>query len=539
MLFRSQRYKDFIFPAFENESVIIENITDKVNSYLQSAIYNIQNKLSELIKIRDVEIAKLEGNKLVEKEELEDSFILNKEKIQLEIKEKQDSELNLLLNLVQSKEEEKDNIINKINEELNELRFKLQREIEKLNRLELAVVNENQLLKLQGVHLGKEILTREVASILKINQHSINKFENLPFGSYLFIYGGSQSKYRMQNLMQYIMVQIASRLRGDLLNLNIVDPLEMGEGINTCGFKEMGFHFSKEEVESYLEDLITRLNSDTKSVLFGYSDIRKFNEDKFKSGSSLYSYRLNLIQNINIFNDTALFRKLLKTTQNGIINLVLIPDLVIAQEQKRVKDDDVAREEFNSLMRLFAVSFNDLGENDSIEMQINQFSEEREYVEEIVSNNNSQKLKNLLKEINLDLSNYLVDLNNIAEKYNLTKIKLPKFEPLLEGKTIKADGIFNYKPFREELLRDMGKKLKANFESAKTPIFFFNDFLRRVMKGNEIFYKEPLKGVLFHFGYENGDVDKPFGVPFNDYNIHAYLGGRTGDRKSTRLNSSH
>ena len=511
-----KEYKNYIYTLYQYDKEIEQSIEDAVSGHLKDKEENIKARLRAINKQEELKVNSLLQQKQEDIEEAEDKFNREIDKHIAVIKAEMNVKLKELENVAVEMEQELNNIFEEIIYRLDDLRLEIQEKIAEMNQFELEVVNENMLLDLDRVHLGYEV-----------EDQTLNKFERLPFGSYLFIYGDGKEK--MQKFIQYLQIQFVGRLRGDLLKVNILDPVDLGKGLNTSSYKDMGLFYSKSEVDEEIDSQIKKFTLDAKNILLGYDDIRIYNEEKHSTGSSLYPYTLNVIQNVDIFSDISKYKQLLRTTQSGIINFVLLSDNVLNTAQKNAENNEVEMEEFIDIINLFPVIFNDLPENE-IEMKINHYYS----VEKL--DLNTDEIKNIAELMNNKIDDYLSEINIIAYDHNIEPLHFSPFEVKDLANIGSSKPNFLARILDDKELRGLGKMMEQNYKNAKSPIFFFDDFMERVTKGKPMFSSIPLDGVNFYFGYENGDVDKPFPVPFNDYNIHAYLGGRTGMGKSNASN---
>lgn len=402
--------RDYIYTALQNQDRIEEVFDTTVYDKYKEEKLKLNKNIMDINKNIELMVKRMTQDKELEKEEVENEFNLDLENNLRLIQSEKQSNINKVEEMADRMFEDLRDAFSDVVFELDNLRLDLIEQIEEMNKFEINVQNNNYLLDLSRIHLGKEK-----------EDESLNRFEDLPFGSFLFIYGENKSK--MQKLMMYLQVQYASRLRGDLLNLNLLDPIDTGKGLNTCSFKDMGLFYSKPEVDGKIDNLISKFINDSKNILLGYDDIRTYNEEKHSTGSSIYPYTLNLIQNVNIFDDIPKYKQLLKTTQSGIINFVLVSDNLINKTQSSVKDSEVDTEEFLDLINLFPVIFNDEDGGD-FEVQINDYYT----VETVRTSNGDEILDNLIQNMNKKLQSHLDGLNHVAKSHNINPVEFEHFE---------------------------------------------------------------------------------------------------------------
>lgn len=391
----------------------------------------------------------------------------------------------------------------------------LNEEFNNLNWYDLNIPNDKVLLDLNKIHLGVE------------KEHQdVNYFSNLPFGSYLFIHEKDRAK--MRNLIKYLSVQLISRLKGNLLNVNILDPLSYGEGLSEIvDDKSIEQFYSDVEVSDKIDSLLDKFTKDIKNIFTGYDNILEFNEEKASIGSTPYPYTLNLIQNIDIFSDMGRFKQMLQTSKSGVINFILISSDVIEEVQRNIKNSDVKRAEFFDMMDLFVRLFTCSGEglirSGDLEGTVS------------ISSTPTNPIKDLHDEL---VSNITLALNNLESTLLDFPIDSIAFKPLTYSGIHEEEsrGEFREIYHTAEQFRAFGKQITENKKRAEMTIFYYKDFVNQVVpKGTEFQY-ESIKGINMPFGYRDGDIEKPFGIPIDGETIHIFMGGRTGMGKSNTLN---
>lgn len=400
-------------------------------------------------------------------------------------------------------------------------RKKMESEFNELNSYRLEIVNDHSSLDLHKMHLGVEV-----------SDTSVNYFDDLPFGSYLFVH--SQDKLKMRNLMKYLTCQLSSRLKGNLLSINVLDPLSYGEGLSEIiDEKSVSQYYNESEVSEKIDSILDKFTKDIKDVFTGYNDILEYNNEKNTKGSKPYAYTLNLIQNINMFDDMSRFKQLLQTRKSGVINFILISSDLIDEVQKGLKDSEVKRAEFLDILDSFVRLFTCAGDG---KVKTGNTEEDLDIIDDITEENDViEKLNNQLIK---DIQQVIDDLYLTVKKYSVTEIAFSSFNYKSEYfKDIGEQDIFECVEIDSSIFRGFAKQITDNIKRSQMLIFYFKDFLDRVVPKGTEFTAPCIKGLDMHFGYKDGDVEKPMPIPLDGETIHYFMGGRTGMGKSNTLNA--
>ena len=513
-------YKDFIYTIYEYEEEIRTSVDNYYKALYKKRLNIIDLKINELKSKLKTSIRKIEQEYDSLLENTRESFRVRREEKMKEIEIGMGEELNKLKYLISEVLKESGSILGEFMKESMIYKRELEKEFNRLNSFELDIVNDELTLNLKDIHLGVEVEDTEV-----------NYVRELPFGSYLFIY--KNNKQSMRTLMKYITCQIASRIKGNLIKFNILDPIDYGEGLSDIvNGRNIDSYFNQIEVNEHIKSMLERFTTDIKNIFIGYDSIMDYNKEKVSKGSTPYPYTLNLIQNFNIFDDMDNFKQLLLTRKSGIINLVLISENMVNEAQKSTEGSEVKLDEYLRLVDSFDTLFGEVDGGSIIEVQNDVFVESVEQEEEksridVIKNNLESEINSLLDQ-----------LSYLNTKYNLELVTFNEFSE--ENKPrLNKEGRERFKPISIESddFRYLGKQITENQKRAETQIFYFKDFVNRIIPKGKEMSEEPIKGLNLFAGYQDGDVEKIPALPLDGETIHYFMGGSSGKGKSNALNA--
>ena len=516
------QYRNWIYTIYEYESDFRKVIEEYHETFVNEDIVNLENQLVELSQNYNKSVDNTNSSVEYQIKMLREDFTNQKEQKVTEVKDEISSELQNLKGKINNGYKEVATLVSNFGIEATKERRKIKNTFDELNKFELNIINDTLELNLKRFHLG-----------IEMGSEYVNYFEDLPFSSFLFVHNSDKNK--MRDLMKYLTCQFASRLKGDLLGINIMDPVDYGEGLSEIvDEKSIGQYYNDTEVSEFIDETLNKFTKDVKNIFTGYDNIMQYNKEKIELGSTPYPYTLNLIQNVDIFGDINKYKQLLQTKKSGVINFVLISSDLIEEVQKSLRDSEVKRSEFLELMGLFGRLFTCSGDNYVRTGSISTDAELSYKIEDSMDSLNSDLGTNVLEILN--------DININIEAYEVEDIPFRTFnmniynfsEDSSEGE---SRSLFETLLISQEEFRKYGREITKNIEQASMNIFYFKDFVNRaVPKGKEFTY-DNTKGILIPFGYKDGDVEKVYFVPLDGETIHYFMGGRTGMGKSNTLNT--
>lgn len=511
--------KDFIYTAYEYQTDFIKHIENIHQTNVQGEINNIKRKISEIQNEHQNQLREINNREQEEISKLQSEFEKERENKAREIEEQLSEEKSKVISLSEKLNENIQKEVLRADMQLDKEKERLELVLEELNNFDLEIVNSNQIFNLEKYHLGQEI-----------TDESVKFFSDLKFGSYIFTY--TDDKESMRTLMKYMLVQSASRMQGNLIDFNILDPVEFGEGLgDIVDGDSVGKYFNDTEVKDKIEQLISRFTSDAKSTFIGYDDIIEYNKEKVNTGSAPYKYVLNLIQNLDLFENISQMKRLVNTKRSGVINYILVSEARINEIQSEIEGDEVETEEFLSLLKTIPMIFSQTPSN-HIQMEgsssITNKIENEDGEEDIVVH--------IKEELDSKIRQGISEINFLAGKYGVKGIE---FIPMEYGGVKDLDipprDMFQPLIIERKTFQQLGKDIKENQDKAAKQIFYFNDFVKRSI-GDSMMDKLPVNGINARFGYWEGDVEKPSVIEINDKEIHWYLAGATGFGKSNTMN---
>ena len=510
------QYRNWMYTFYEYEGdlrkVIRNYHEDEIKEELLICDNNIKNLEREQAQIEGQIKEETKGKLIALRENYINEKTKKSEEVQLELQ----AELRTLKSKSAECLNEIENYMDIFVKSMLDEKSKLKEDFEKLNKFELKIPNSTILLDLNRIHMGVEV-----------GHTDVNHFSDLPFGSYLFVY--NRDKTKMRNVMKYLTCQIASRLKGNLLNINILDPLAYGEGLSEIvDGKSIGQFYSDNEVSEKIDSMLDKFTRDIKNIFTGYDNITEFNEEKARIGSVPYAYTLNLVQNVDIFSDMVRFKQLLQTKKSGVINLILISSDLVEEVKNNIRDSEVRRAEFIELMDLFARLFTCSGERSIRSGSVRRPEEGTETSIDRIKDINDTLTANIRASLNV--------LEDLIIGYELEEVA---FKPIAyEGLSdeTQTGGTFEEAYISADQFRAYGKQITENIEKSAMTIYYFKDFVRQAVPEGKEFAFDSTKGIYMPFGYKDGDIEKLYSIPIDGETIHIFMGGRTGMGKSNTLN---